>query len=92
MDCGAFNGDTLTALADWTGGVFRKAVAFEADPKSFAVLQTVVEGDDRLRGRVRAIQGAVGSAKMHGEICSFRPWQLRDFSGGDHHRGMRVSG
>jgi FkbM family methyltransferase len=68
VDCGAFNGDSLKALADWTGGRFRKALAFEADPESFASLNRVVECDDRLRGRVRAIQQAVGREKR---IVSF---------------------
>ncbi len=60
MDCGAFNGDSLLAYADWTGGRFQKAIAFEADPENFANLNSTVENDDRLRGRVRTVQEAVG--------------------------------
>jgi FkbM family methyltransferase len=63
VDCGAFNGDSLVALADWTRGRFQRAVAFEADPENFASLNRTVEGDDRLSGRVRAIQQAVGLEK-----------------------------
>jgi FkbM family methyltransferase len=60
VDCGAYDGDTLRGLAEWTRGSFRKAVAFEADPQNFAALQRTIAGDERLRGRVDAIQAAVG--------------------------------
>jgi FkbM family methyltransferase len=61
IDCGAFNGDTLTDFADWTGGSFRCAWAFEADPANFEALERTVAADSRLRGRVRARRGAVGA-------------------------------
>jgi FkbM family methyltransferase len=67
VDCGAFDGDTLRALADWTGGRFRRAIAFEADPANFAALERTVAGDERLHGKVHAIQEAVG-----GERCKLR--------------------
>jgi FkbM family methyltransferase len=60
VDCGAYTGDTLVEFADWTGGRFHKALAFEADPGNFAELERTVAGDDRLRGRVRAVPRAVG--------------------------------
>jgi FkbM family methyltransferase len=60
VDCGAFDGDSLLSLADWSGGKFRKAVAFEADPTNFAALERTVAMDHRLDGRVRKIQAAVG--------------------------------
>lgn len=60
IDCGAYDGDTLRGFVDWTGGSFRKAIAFEADPANFGALQRVVAGDSRFRGRVDAIPVAVG--------------------------------
>lgn len=60
VDCGAYDGDTLRAMAEWTGGRFQKAVAFEADPWSFGALQQMVERDETLRHRVRIVQQAVG--------------------------------
>ena len=60
VDCGAFDGDSMLAYADWTGGRFQKAIAFEADPENFASLNRTVENDGRLRGRVRTVQEAVG--------------------------------
>ena len=60
VDCGAYNGDTLLELAEWTGGQFRGALALEADPANFAALERTVAGDDRLRGRVRPVAEAVG--------------------------------
>ncbi len=60
VDCGAFDGDSMLAYADWTGGRFQKAIAFEADPENFASLNRTVENDERLRGRVRTVQEAVG--------------------------------
>jgi FkbM family methyltransferase len=61
VDCGAFNGDSLLAMADWTRGRFRSAIAFEADPESFAHLNRAVDADVRLRGRVRTVEQAVGA-------------------------------
>jgi FkbM family methyltransferase len=60
VDCGAYNGDTLLDFAEWTGGQFRKVIAFEADPENFAALERTVAGDARLRGRVRSVRQAVG--------------------------------
>jgi FkbM family methyltransferase len=67
VDCGAYNGDSLRDFVEWTGGKFRKAIAFEADPENFAALNRTVEADARLRGRVEAIAEAVG-----GERCTLR--------------------
>lgn len=63
VDCGAFDGDSLLGLADWTRGRFQKAIAFEADPENFVSLKKAIEADDRLRGRVRTMQEAVGLEK-----------------------------
>jgi FkbM family methyltransferase len=60
VDCGAFTGDTALLFADWNGGRFRKMLAFEADPGSFAALQRTVAEDERLRGRVMCVPEAVG--------------------------------
>ena len=60
IDCGAYDGDTLRGFVDWTGGSFRKAIAFEADPTNFDALRRVIASDRRFRGRVDANQVAVG--------------------------------
>jgi FkbM family methyltransferase len=60
VDCGAYDGDTLLGLAEWTGGAFQHAVAFEADPGNFAQLERRIAADPRLRGRARAVSAAVG--------------------------------
>ena len=67
VDCGAYNGDTLSEFANWTRGCFRGALALEADPANFAALENTVATDPRLRGRVRAVPQAVGS-----ERCTLR--------------------
>jgi FkbM family methyltransferase len=63
VDCGAFDGDSLREFAQWTGGSFRKAIAFEADPTNFTALERTVDEDNRLRGRAFNIQQAVGLEK-----------------------------
>jgi FkbM family methyltransferase len=67
VDCGAYDGDTLLELAEWTGGRFQGALALEADPANFAALERTIAGDHRLRGRVRASAHAVGR-----ERCKLR--------------------
>lgn len=63
VDCGAYDGDTLVGLAEWTGGTFRQAIAFEADPRNFVRLERQIAADQRLCGRTRAISAAVGGAR-----------------------------
>ncbi|HJT87183.1 MAG TPA: FkbM family methyltransferase [Bryobacteraceae bacterium] len=60
VDCGAYDGDTLRGWAQWAGGCFRRAVAFEADPRNFSALEDAIAADERLRGRTDALQAAVG--------------------------------
>ena len=60
VDCGAYDGDTLGDLAEWTGGRFRGAVAIEADPANFAALKRAIATDPRLEQRVRPLWAAVG--------------------------------
>ncbi|HEY1494629.1 MAG TPA: FkbM family methyltransferase [Candidatus Solibacter sp.] len=67
VDCGAYTGDTLLEFADWTQGRFRGALSLEADPGNFTALRNTIAGDDRLRGRVRAVCEAVGR-----ERCTLR--------------------
>src|SRR5688572_27479180 len=42
VDCGAFDGDTLRAIIDLTGGRFNRIVAMEPDPTNFANLSRFV--------------------------------------------------
>jgi FkbM family methyltransferase len=54
VDCGAYDGDTLRDFIRHTGGRFKTAYAFEADPRNFVKLQTYVQGlDPALRRRIR---------------------------------------
>jgi len=63
LDCGSFDGDSLRGLDEWTGGSFRGAVAFEADPASFAALRSSIATRPEWAGKVRAIHVAVGSRR-----------------------------
>ena len=63
VDCGAYDGDTLLGLAEWTGGTFRHAVAFEADPRNFVRLEHQIAANQRLSGRTRAVPVAVGGTR-----------------------------
>jgi len=63
VDCGAYDGDTLLEFAEWSGGCFRKVIAFEADPVNFAALQRATAVDQDLQSRVLALQAAVGKER-----------------------------
>ena len=63
VDCGAYDGDSLLGLAEWTGGTFQQAVAFEADPQNFARLERRIAADQRFSGRTRALPVAVGRTR-----------------------------
>jgi FkbM family methyltransferase len=80
VDCGAYDGDTLCDFADWTGGSFRKAIAFEADPVNFGALQQAVAGDRRFHGRVDTIQAAVGQGprKVRFAACGLASAAISD--------------
>jgi FkbM family methyltransferase len=57
IDCGAYTGDSLAALQQWHPG-FAQAVAFEADPATFA---TLVASSRAFGGRVDCRQLAVSA-------------------------------
>jgi len=63
VDCGAYDGDTLLSFAEWTGGRFRGAMAWEADPANFAALERRIRDRRELRGRVGAVRAAVGAMR-----------------------------
>ena len=63
IDCGAYDGDTIRELVEETGGDFRKAIAFEADPKNFARLQECVTAMAGVRERVVLHRSAVARRK-----------------------------
>lgn len=48
IDCGAYDGDTITEFRRATGDHFSKIVAFEPDPDNFSALQAAVNGDPRI--------------------------------------------
>ena len=60
VDCGAFNGDTLSSFAEHWGGKFRHAFCFEPDPANRAALSFAV-ASMRLADRVTTLPYAVGN-------------------------------
>jgi FkbM family methyltransferase len=48
IDCGAYDGDTISEFRRATGDHFAQIVAFEPDPENFAALQSAVIGDPRI--------------------------------------------
>ena len=66
VDCGAFDGDTIGAFVNASGGLFEHVYAFEPDPTSFAALQAFVEAmPASTMARISTLNAAVGS----GEGC-----------------------
>jgi FkbM family methyltransferase len=62
VDCGAYNGDTLSDFLEYCGGSFTRVVAFEPDPANFARLHDKVEHDPPLFGRAMLHNAATGGA------------------------------
>jgi FkbM family methyltransferase len=60
VDCGAFNGDTLSSFAEHWGGKFRHAFCFEPDPANRAALSSAV-ATMHLADRVTTLPYAVGN-------------------------------
>lgn len=61
VDCGAFDGDTLSLFLDITGGAFERAIAFEPDPANFAKLVDRVSlMPSEVRERITLHQAATG--------------------------------
>ncbi len=48
VDCGAYDGDTISEFRCATGDHFAQIVAFEPDPENFAALKVAVAGDPRI--------------------------------------------
>lgn len=48
VDCGAYDGDTISEFRRATGDHFEKILAFEPDPENFAALKSAVNGDPRI--------------------------------------------
>jgi len=63
VDCGAFDGDTLSQFLTASGGSFQQVVAFEPDPANFARLNgSVAALPGPMRGRIDIKCAAVGAA------------------------------
>lgn len=61
VDCGAFDGDTLSLFLDKTGALFKSAIAFEPDPANFAKLaERVSRMPQQVRERIEIHQAATG--------------------------------
>jgi FkbM family methyltransferase len=56
VDCGAYDGDSITAFLDWSGGRFRRVIALEADPQNFAKLEPVASAH---ADRIQTVRAAV---------------------------------
>jgi len=64
VDCGAFDGDTLRAVLDRTGGRFQSFLGLEPDPGNHAKLVAFVAGlPPEIRSRVSTRQVAVHSQR-----------------------------
>lgn len=48
VDCGAYDGDTIADFRRISRDRFARIVAFEPDPANFTVLQSAVNGDERI--------------------------------------------
>ncbi len=48
IDCGAYDGDTISEFRHTTDDHFAQIVAFEPDPGNFAALKSAVNGDPRI--------------------------------------------
>src|SRR4029077_3188865 len=62
VDCGAYNGDSLSDFLDHCGGDFRRVIAFEPDPVNLAGLQKRVQDEGMLCGRAAIYSAVVGAA------------------------------
>lgn len=61
VDCGAFDGDTLSLFLDKTGSSFDRVIAFEPDPSNFAKLAELVSRlPQDVRERIILHQAATG--------------------------------
>jgi FkbM family methyltransferase len=63
VDCGAYNGDTISEFRRSTGNHFTKIIAFEPDPENFAALKSAVNGDPRVV--LRAYATGAGREIVH---------------------------
>src|SRR5215471_3269379 len=48
IDCGAYDGDTISEFRRLTKGRFEKIIAFEPDPINFSALRSSLNGDTRI--------------------------------------------
>ncbi len=61
VDCGAFDGDSLSDFYQWSEGRFRSAIAFEAEPVNFSRLQQFAASGPH-PAKTRLIQAAVSDS------------------------------
>jgi FkbM family methyltransferase len=79
VDCGAFDGDTISEFRRATGDHFAQIVAFEPDPENFVALKSAVNGDPRIalqpyatdvrRKNVRFTTGGTGARVSSTGTC-----------------------
>jgi FkbM family methyltransferase len=62
VDCGAYDGDSISDFVAWAGGSFRRVVAFEADPGNFEKLRGFLARNFKT-GQSRALPYAVGQRR-----------------------------
>lgn len=70
IDCGAYNGDTVSDFVRLTGGVFGSVIAIEPQAENFARLAAAIERfEPAMRSKIRLIRAAVadrsGTARFH---------------------------
>lgn len=66
MDCGAYRGDKIETFVKQSGGHYKKIIAFEPDPTTFAVLENFVR--ERGYKNIQLINGGVSDKNTQ---CSF---------------------
>jgi FkbM family methyltransferase len=68
VDCGAYDGDSIDSFLAWSGGRFRKIIAFEADPSCFEKLRDFAavrtESSDRLACHQMAVGATAGTVRF----------------------------
>jgi FkbM family methyltransferase len=72
IDCGAYDGDTITEFRRATHDCYDRVVGFEPDPENFAALSSAVRGDHRITVqpyatdvRRKTVHFAVGGTGAH---------------------------
>ncbi|MBQ8691938.1 MAG: FkbM family methyltransferase [Synergistaceae bacterium] len=67
IDCGAYDGDTIKLLKEFTGDKFRKIYAFEADAENYSRLVENYKNDNKIRMFNAAVYSKAGTLYFAGD-------------------------